>query len=216
LSDAYRLRFQVYCREHGYENPDDFPDGRESDRYDARAMQTLLIHRSSQLVAGTVRLILPDPDRPVGSLPVDQLCQEPVLRDERSLPRSKLAEVSRFAVSKDFRKRLEDAQVPSGIGDNWRELVDGRRRIPHLSLGLIQGLVRNSCEAGIEHWVAEMEPALLRMLRHIGIRFTNMGPIVEFHGRRQPCYIHIQEMLARVERERPDVWSVITADGTFC
>ena len=108
---------------------------------------------------------------------------------------------------------MEDAPNSSGIGPDWRERKHRRRRLPHLSIGLMQGLVCNSRRHGIVDWVAEMEPALLRMLKKLGIHFTNMGPVVHFHGRRQPCYAHIDELLMRVKQERPDVWGLITKDG---
>jgi N-acyl amino acid synthase of PEP-CTERM/exosortase system len=58
-----------------------------------------------------------------------------------------------------------------------------------------------------------MEPALLRMLRHLGIYFESIGPVVEYHGRRQPCFSNIEELLATTWDERPDVWEVLTDGG---
>src|SRR5947207_1152481 len=59
LDQAYRLRYQVYCIENPYENPDERADGREMDIYDDRSIHALLVHRRSGAVAGTVRVILP-------------------------------------------------------------------------------------------------------------------------------------------------------------
>jgi N-acyl amino acid synthase of PEP-CTERM/exosortase system len=213
LAASYRLRYQVYCVEYGYEDRDDFPDGQERDRFDERSVHSLLIHRSTGLVAGTVRLIRPDPLAPHDSLPIDRLCRDPILHDEGVLARGSIAEVSRFAISKDFRKRLEDVPSPTGVGPQWHESGDERRRLPHLCVGLIQGLVYNSRLHGIGAWVAEMEPALLRMLRKLGIYFDNMGPRIEFHGKRQPCYTHLDRMLERTKVERPDIWALITMGG---
>jgi N-acyl amino acid synthase of PEP-CTERM/exosortase system len=216
LAEALRLRYQVYCVEHAYEDPDAFPDGMERDVYDGRSLHSLLIHRSSSLVAGTVRLIRPDPSHPIGSLPIETLCKEPVLFDESVLPRATLAEVSRFAVSKGFRRRIDDAQTPTGVGAGWREHPPTeQRRLPHLSVGLVQAMVCNSFRHGITHWVAEMEPALLRMYRKLGVHWIKLGPLVEFHGKRQPCYTQLDEMLARAYRERPDIWDVITDGGEY-
>jgi N-acyl amino acid synthase of PEP-CTERM/exosortase system len=63
------------------------------------------------------------------------------------------------------------------------------------------------------HWAAVMEPALLRLLTRLGIHFNPLGPLVEYHGRRQPCWIELGVMLDRVHAERPDVWDVITEGG---
>ena len=59
LDQAFRLRFQVYCVERGFENPADHPDGRERDRDDDRSLHSLLIDRATGSAVGTVRLILP-------------------------------------------------------------------------------------------------------------------------------------------------------------
>src|SRR3546814_18883719 len=58
-----------------------------------------------------------------------------------------------------------------------------------------------------------MEPTLLRLLSRLGIYFDPIGPLVDYHGRRQPCYIKVSTLLARVARERPDVWEVLTDRG---
>lgn len=216
LSEALRLRYQVYCVEHAYEDPAAFTDDMERDIYDARSIHALLIHRPSGLIAGTVRSIRPDPLKPIGSLPIDDLCKEPTLFDETVLPRATLAEISRFAISKEFRRRAEDVRTPTGVGPNWSERQQPeQRRIPHLSLGLLQAMVCSSIRNGITHWVAEMEPALIRMLARLGMHWNPLGPIIEFHGKRQPCYTVLDAMLQRMLKERPDIWQVFT-DGGGC
>ena len=216
LRDALRLRYQVYCVEQGYEDIAAFPDGMERDAYDVRSLHALLIHRTSRLVAGTVRLIRPDPAQPEGSLPIDRVCPDPRLRDPGFLPRESLAEVSRFAVSKAFRRRIEDAPTPTGVGPGWRERRRReQRRVPHLSLGLVQAMVCTSAEYGITHWVAEMEPALLRMYAKLAIHWHPLGDLVDFHGRRQPCWTQLNEMLMKTYRERPEIWDLITNGGAY-
>lgn len=211
LTEALRLRYQVYCLENAYENAAAFPDGMERDQYDLRSLHSLLVHRHSNQVAGTVRLIRPDPHQPLESLPIDALCAEALLRDQTVLPRHGIAEVSRFAVSKQFRRRLEDAPTPSGVALNWSTTVQTeKRRVPHLSLGLVQAMIFNSHRHAITHWVAEMEPALLRMYAKLGVHWNDLGPPIEFHGKRQPCYTQLDIMLRRARLERPDVWALIT------
>ncbi|MCB1753233.1 MAG: PEP-CTERM/exosortase system-associated acyltransferase, partial [Gammaproteobacteria bacterium] len=41
------------------------------------------------------------------------------------------------------------------------------------------------------------------------------GPQIEYHGKRQPCYSFLDELLDRVMEERPDVWEVLTEKGSF-
>lgn len=213
LKQVLALRYQVYCVENDYEDANDHPDGFERDEYDARSIHSLLIHRASGAVAGTVRMILPDPNAPHGSLPIDLVCEQAALRDDLILPRESVAEVSRFAVSKQFRRRLEDASTPSGVGPNWVEHRSAQRRVPHISLGLAQALVCNGFRFGITHLVAVMEPSLLRMYDHLGVHWTKLGPKVRFHGMRQPCWTRLDDMMQGTRLQRPDVWELVTSDG---
>ncbi len=211
---AFRLRYRVYCVENPFEDPSANPDGREIDEFDARSAHSLLIYRPNATPAGTVRLVLPRAEDPDNSFALQRVCSHPLLRDRSKFPVESMAEVSRFCISKEFRRRWNDASY-AGDDLNTAEMsVDEERRIlPHLSLGLIETLVRMSVENGITHWCAVMEPTLLRLLTRLGIHFQSIGPLIEYHGRRQPCYIPLREMLARVQRERPDVWDVITRGG---
>lgn len=219
-NETYRLRYHVYCMERGFENPHDFPDGLEKDRYDQRSRHALLIHKPTSHIAGTVRLILPDPAAPAGSLPIDEVCDVQQLVDPADLPRAHTAEISRFAISRSYRRRTGEAESETGITPEslaafeaaQRDMVD-RRLAPHLILGLIAALVRFSEAEDISHWCCVMERSLLRLLGRVAIYFEYLGPEVECHGKRQPCYAHLGSLLHRVNAERPDVWSVLTENG---
>ena len=53
LAQVQRIRYSVYCEEFGYENPHQFPDGREVDQYDSYLTRTG--HPPSHLNAGRLR-----------------------------------------------------------------------------------------------------------------------------------------------------------------
>lgn len=212
---AFRLRYRVYCIENPFEDPSANPDGREMDEYDHHSAHGLLIYRPTGAPAGTVRLVLPilqDLDR---SFALQHVCSHPLLRDRARFPIQRMAEVSRFCISKEFRRRWGDGSCVGGeVSDSVEMSADDERRIlPHLALGLIETLIRMSVEKGMTHWCAVMEPTLLRLLTRLGIHFDPIGPLIEYHGRRQPCYIPLEVLLPRVRRERPDVWDVITRGG---
>ena len=82
-----------------------------------------------------------------------------------------------------------------------------------MRLGLMQGLVRMSLQQGITHWCAAVEPTFQRMFAAMGIRFHPVGPLVEYHGLRQPCYGVIADVLNAVKSERPTFWSILTDGG---
>lgn len=208
---ALRLRYQVYCIENPFEDPSDNPNGREQDAYDDRVLHCLLLHLPSHTWAGTVRLVLPDQPAPEQSFALQQVCFDPMIVDPERFPVLEMGEVSRFCISKYFRKREGDWLFPRSNEPEERQ--DDRRVVPNMALGLIEGLVRMSLDRDIRYWCAVMEPALLRLLGRLGIHFENIGALVDYHGHRQPCLIKLDTMLTQVHAERPDVWDILTDGG---
>ena len=210
--EAQRLRYQVYCLERNFEDPGQNPGGVERDEYDDHSVHALLLHRDSGSFVGTVRLILHKPGAREGSLPFHKLCQDPRLRDPDFLPFETMAEFSRLAISKSFRRRGGDGIYGkvSGLEDI---AVDPRRVIPHITLGLMTMALQVGITYGIECVCAVAEPPLLRLLARFGIVFKSLGPLVNYHGLRQPCYEMAAPLLARIEAERPDIWEVVTDRG---
>jgi N-acyl amino acid synthase of PEP-CTERM/exosortase system len=213
LDQAYRLRYQVYCRERVYEAADEHPHQRETDEFDSRSVHSLLVNRGNGNVTGTVRLILPDQTSPETSFPIQQVCSHPFLKDSKHSLTASAAEISRFAISKECRK-ISDPDFTS-INSWYGELsaVDKSYIIPTITLGLFKATVQMSFEHGITDWFAVMEPSLLRLLTRFGIYFQPLGPVVEYHGLRQPCHANIDRLLDRVQLERYDVWDFVTDEG---
>ncbi len=222
--EVYKLRFQVYCLETGFERVEDcrtvVEDGRtvhlEIDDYDRRSLHYLIRHRRTGLYAATVRLILPDPEDPLAPYPIEEHC---VLEAPVTDPavRRHLAEISRFAVSKEFKRRRGEAGTLAGVNPEPEIYFepDERRLLPHLSVGLFAGILRMARQEDISHCYAVMEPALLRLLRLFGVRFTTIGPDVDYHGLRRPCLAEIDTMLAGIRETDPAVWDLITEGGRY-
>ena len=209
ILQAQRIRYQVYCIENPLETALDNPEGVETDEFDAHAVHSLLIARETGAALGTVRLIMPRPSAPDRSFALQKLLDPASLKVLLSLPQSSLAEVSRFSISRHFRRLM--TYSPTSEADAVLLSNSG----PLLRLGLIQGLVRMSMQHDVTHWCALMEPTLLRMLAAMAIRFRPIGPMVEFRGWRQPCYINLYDMLEAVRHERPAFWEMITDGGTL-
>jgi N-acyl-L-homoserine lactone synthetase len=186
LRQIYELRFQVYCTER------DFLPGQaglESDEFDHRSRHIALLSRKTDELVGTARMVLPSPHRSQPSFPMQQVCDRSLLN---VLPRDTSVEISRFAISKQRRSASSAALM---------------------RLGLVQGLVRLSAELDLTHWCAVMDPTLLRLLRMTSIYFQPLGPLVEYHGLRQPCFNQIDALLDAVEAERPALWDYLTEGG---
>jgi N-acyl amino acid synthase of PEP-CTERM/exosortase system len=205
--ECFRLRYQVYCRERQFENPASGAAGLERDIYDDRSEHALLLHRATGISVGTVRLVRSVPTMPLGSLPFHLLCNDVRAHDREFLPPHCTAEVSRFAISKErtqlaFRTAVE-------MGARHRDSATRSMTI----LGLLRAAMEMAAINGIEYFCAVMEPALVRRLGSLAVEFKPLGGLVDYHGRRQPCYAHIPSMAEKTRMLNPGVWALATDHG---
>jgi N-acyl amino acid synthase of PEP-CTERM/exosortase system len=222
---VYLLRYQVYVVETHFESVDDctcIDIGEkdqlcwEEDEFDPRSDHYLVRHRRSGLYAATARLILPDPKEVVAPFPIEVHC---LLEQPVSDPavRRHLGEISRFAVSKVFKRRIGEGGTLAGVADNvdlYFE-TDERRVLPHISIGLFAAVMRMAHAHDVTRCYAVMEPALLRLLGRFGVIFNRIGPDVEYHGMRVPCLGTMDEALPNIRRVCSPVWDLITNKGEW-
>jgi N-acyl amino acid synthase of PEP-CTERM/exosortase system len=222
---VYLLRYQVYVLETGFENQADCHSGQnesgqliywEEDEYDKRSDHYLLRHRRTGVYAATARLILPDIHDLAAPYPIETHCSLTKRIDDIEV-RHHLAEISRFAVSKSFKRRIGESGTLAGVAPNvdiyFEE--DERRILPHISLGLIAAAVRMMRANDVTHFYSVMEPALMRLLGRFGITFNRIGPDVDYHGLRVPCLGILDEVLPSIRLVSPAVWDLITDRGAL-
>lgn len=214
-NEVYKLRYQVYCLETGFAKIDAHPNGIESDEFDNNSIHYLIRHRKSNSYAATTRLILPNISNKDNLFPIEEHTE--FYNDDilKNIPRDNLAEVSRFCVSKEFKRRKKEIGTLTGIDSDWEQDIteDERRVFPHITIALISCLIKISDENGIYYWYAVMEPALIRFLSSLGIYFVSIGPITDYHGKRQPCMIKVSDLLVGVANKNPILWDMITNKG---
>ena len=205
LSTVYQLRYQVYVNEWGYEKAEDHPGGIEQDEYDQHSIHLCACAKHSEDVVGAARLILGSEK----SLPIEShfsINQLPT-----GVRREQTAEISRLAISKEFRCRALD-RVFSGaeqgavkhmhlMKENIRAL---RRRSEHqLVRGLYLSLYRESKNRELTHLFTIMSKGLHMILKRWGINFEQIGPAREHHGIRAPYLIVIDEIERSLQRNNP-------------
>ena len=214
LDEAYALRYQVYCVEHQFEDPARQSGQREVDAHDPHSVHAVLIYRPSGKVVGCVRLILPDLARHVG-LPISSLLSQADQEHFSQFAPATTAEISRYAVSKEFRRRAGEELYPdvASFSDS-----DARRLMPHVSVGLIRAVARLAADRGITKVCAVIAPALARLLERFGLVFEPLGPPIEYHGLRQPCLANIETLLAGLAETHPAHFHVVEAvyRGDLC
>lgn len=208
LDAAHVLRYQVYCNEHAFENPAEHPGGREVDPYDAHSVHAVLIQRSAGRVVGCVRLVLPKRGAGMSQLPLRHLLTGEAAERLDTYDPQQIAEISRYAVSKTFRRREGEELYPDVMMDELPS-SDLRRLAPHLSVGLLRGVATLAAAEGITTVCAAMAPSLLRLLGRFGLRFEMLGPAIEYHGLRQPCVADCEELLAGLAQRQAEYYEVV-------
>jgi len=192
MEELYRLRYQVYCTECGFESPEDHPEGLEHDEYDQYASHFCAIAEDTNRIIGTVRIIF---DSPLG-LPIENHCDLDPTKKFSGDPRM-VGEISRLAISKDFRRREIDKAIYAQKNVDVVEarlLHKERRSFECLIVaGLYQSVYHESVERGLTHWYAVMVKGLCGLLRRWGIVWVQVGEQVEYHGLRIPYIATIAE-----------------------
>lgn len=214
---VFRIRYEVYCTEMGYEDPARFPDGMEHDEYDRRARHVLLRHRPSGTYAGCVRLIQDTGSEPRELFPFERFGGQSLRRniiDPARLPRNSFGEISRLAVRGQFRRRSGEQAVPHGVAseDPVEYSAEQRRIIPHIALGLYLAAAAMGLLQGLSGVFVMMEPRLARHMRRYGIVFRQAGEIVEYHGQRGPFYISRRALFEHLRPEIRELLDAITED----
>jgi N-acyl amino acid synthase of PEP-CTERM/exosortase system len=209
LKAAHALRFQVYCLERAFEKAEEHPDGLKKDAYDAHSVHGVVFHRPTRGAIGTARMILPK----VGvdeCFPVATLLRGSSLDLSDYVDLTKCIEVSRFAISKEFRRRKSD-QMDAALLTR----AQAGREINLAFLSLLQFVLRESVKRDVLYWTAVMEPKFLRLLARMGICYTAVGPMVMHHGIRQPCYCYLPDMLENARSVNRECWEVLTDGGVL-
>ncbi len=201
-TDLFRLRYRVYCDECGFEDPLDHPDMMERDEYDEHSVHfcNLLEDNDNNELIGTVRMIL---DSEQG-FPIEKH----FLIDEKLLPdfkRSKIAEISRLAISNKFRRRIADKILYSKkvAGFTRKNGVYRKERLRldrNLTLGLYHYIYHESLKRGLTHWYASMTDGLCSLLSSKGCVWHPIGPRIDHHGFRRPYIASIAENAGAARR----------------
>ena len=213
---AYALRHAVFRRELDYRMHED-PDAHlEYDEHDTASLIVLLEHRASGIPAGCVRLVpaLTDGPDALRRLPLEAHCRDslthPTLHPER-LPRDRLCEISRLAISPAFRHRAETrdhSAAPSLFP------AEERAGFALIGVGLFLAATALVGLAGRHHVFAMMQHRLPRRLAIHGLRFTCVGEPVTFHGLRRAYYIDQRQAVSELPPELRALYSRIEATLT--
>ncbi|WP_218312889.1 PEP-CTERM/exosortase system-associated acyltransferase [Alteromonas antoniana] len=193
--ESFKIRHNVYCDELSFEPVRE--NGMETDEFDAFSRHCLIHHKSSDHFAGTVRVVRPL--KQGEQLPIEKYCLNSITNDKLNpafFERHEVCEISRLAVPKDFRRRQMDKfqGAATGVINQSTYSETELRCFPFIAVGLYFSAAAMVIHNEIKHAYVMMEPRLARSMGFVGIKFEQIGPVIEYHGKRAPYYIN-QDLL---------------------
>jgi N-acyl amino acid synthase of PEP-CTERM/exosortase system len=204
LLEAFKLRFQVYCKECNFIKEEDCSSGYETDEFDEHSAHFGAFDQQNFLVGG-VRLILPSCNK----FPIESHCKELSI-DYNATPREQCAEISRLTISKLFRRRANDGLYYEPQVEDQTVEDKGMyfmRRVRPMAFGLYRAMYQESKRIGINHWFAVMEPKLWMLLKIHGFVFRPIGPEVDFYGMVTPYMVSFPELENNVYSKFPQFFT---------
>lgn len=215
LDEVYRLRYQVFCVENSIFDANDNPSGREQDEHDAISEHILLFHRSSGTAVGTARVVMPYLGITCRPLPMQCALATQGRQILEQLPIRQTGEISRFAISKAFRRWWGEAGCPAGSAASRHSPCSEQHLMRHITFGLMGDIVQICIEHGIIYLAAFMEPSLVRILLKLGLEFEPIGERIEYHGVRQPCVARLADLIERSRDRLTPLWQFVSLRDAF-
>lgn len=203
LIEVFKLRYKIYCEEWGFEKPEDYPGGLETDEFDKYSLHFAAVLKDTNQLIGTVRIILNSEK----GFPLERHCKIDV--NLTGFNRDKIGEISRLAISKEYHRRLEDRFIYKDIAGYDPEIcrfTNNRRKRQEIVIGLYKCIYVESKKMGLTHWYAVMTKGLKLLLKRMGIFFVPIGPDIYYHGIRTPYLGSIEAIENEVLRVNPELY----------
>lgn len=204
-NEIFSLRYEVFCREYGFEKESDCPNQRESDQYDGMGPHCIIYHKATNAVVGCVRILLPNKKKPSAQLPFEPYCNLPNYDN--------FCEFSRLTVSKQFRRRQGDLNVSLGDQYTTHKISTPtdtmHRNFPMVPVSLMLSAISVGRHLSIDHGFAMMEPKLAAAMRNYGIEFMQVGKLVQYHGQRAAFIMNPMEIEQHLLVELHDFFNYI-------
>ncbi len=207
---TYRIRHEVYCRDLGWEAVRE--DGEETDAHDSHALPYIMQSVTNGNPVGCARLVTCRSDLQ-RRLPIELACSkvlDPARFDASAVDRSRIAEVSRLAVMRDYRRRKGEQSMPIAM-DN-EDFGDGNRaRFPFIPVGLYLAAFAMAEDLGFDYLLVLTEPRLARHFDKLGIDIRQIGEGIEHRGLRVPYVIDTAASIRNLDPFVAHLWRHVQA-----
>lgn len=213
LKDTFRMRYELYVDEFGFERKEDHPNGIETDVYENESVHFACLNESDSVV-GTLRLVLNSEK----GFPIEHATK---LNFPKEKPDpDKTGEISRLTVTKDLRRRKEDGMY--GVESYLKKKEGGilpddgtipkemaGRKNPIIVLGLYQVMFHESLRQGLTHWYMITEKKVFYALKKYGFLFQQIGEPIQYHGERIPYFANIHELVVNLKQTDENMYDLM-------
>ncbi|WP_051906935.1 PEP-CTERM/exosortase system-associated acyltransferase [Methylomarinum vadi] len=200
--EHFKLRYQVYCEEMGFEDKNNFSSEQEKDRWDDNAVHFLVRHKETKQWVGAMRMVF----KQDGALPLQEHCSLNTPHESNNID----IEISRLCLVKEIRRRKTDEEPPLGLngkadmpaqGKNVIDFYNRRKINQSLIWGLFRAASIYSEEKNIDNWYFLSTKALARIISRVGAKMSLVGNGCHYRGERYPFKIDLNEVLSN------DIWT---------
>lgn len=204
----YKIRYQVYCEEMGFENKEDFPDEMEFDDDDVRATHFLVRNKITNKWVGAMRLI----NKGNELLPIEQSCN---INEKINTNFFETVEMSRLCLIKDVR-RGKDLDPPHGVMDDSNSIQDtakvksisNQNKLNRLIFwGMIYAASEFCYKNNIQFCYFLTTLILAKLMSRGGINLVGVGDPIEHKGQRYPY------KLDTIKTFQSDMWDEGFGEG---
>ena len=195
-----RIRYQVFCLDRGFEDPGKFSTAEETDAWDDHSAHFIVQNKKTGQWVAATRLVLPGPDR---SLPVDSLgAFDRHLLDDPMIP---VGEVSRFCIIGGRGHAAHyDPEDPNSL-EAWGIGPIGKRQQFEVTLGMIRTLIIFAMKHDSVHCVMLITDAFARLLRTLGVKLRQVGPVKDHRGMRTAYMVNMRDTAISMSKKSSKV-----------
>jgi N-acyl amino acid synthase of PEP-CTERM/exosortase system len=202
VSVHQRIRYEVFCLDRGFEDPDAFAAPRESDPWDDVSAHFVVRSKETGRWVGATRVVLPNADQ---GLPVEYLG----VLDRQRLPSADVAvgEVSRFCIIRRPPNPLQSGPVVELAGSEGRWGIGsiGKSQQYEVTIGMIRALIAHVASRDIVYCVMLITDSFARLLRKLGVNLHQVGPTLDHRGFRAPYLVNMPETALSMSAKSPSV-----------
>ena len=186
----YQIRYQVYCKETGFEDPGEFVDKKEKDSLDGNSVHFAVRDPANGNWIAAMRLVLAGN----GKMPSEGLCNLAPVPEVPSKKRQQMVEFSRLCVLESHRRHNRDrsqVRIIDGKSGEVSKTVP-HPRYPEILLSFIRATFAWSRDNDVRHCYFLINRALARTLQRLNLELTPVGDSCEHRGIRTPYLVDLR------------------------